>query len=309
MNDNAPVARCRKAGFTLIELLVVIAIIAVLVAILLPAVQQAREAARRSTCNNNLKQIGVAFANYESTYDVFPVGRQGCDGSCAADPASTYTGTSGFVGLLPFIDQVALANLFNPNNPPNWDGNTTWLDDPINKRIVVSRPPTYVCPSDISQPTVSLTIGATTAPVAVISYGLSAGTYGPSVQTATTAKVDNNGMFVYKFHKKPRDATDGLSNTMMAGEVMASDNTTNPNRWGYFSRHFATFRSTENPINTKPGTGIQFSGSNAAFGSYHIGGAQFVFGDGRVEFLSENISLPVFRALSTRNGGEQNVAL
>ncbi len=309
MYGNAPVVQLRKRGFTLIELLVVIAIIAVLVAILLPAVQQAREAARRSSCNNNLKQIGLAIANYESTFSLYPAGRQGCDGSCTGDPTWSYYGTSAFVGLLPYIDQTALFNKYDTANPIYNNSSTTWLASANNKAFVASRPATYVCPSDISLPTVNFTVGADTAPTAVSSYGLSAGTYGPSVTTNTTGKFDNTGMFVYKYYFGVKDALDGLSNTFFVGEVKFADNTTKPNQWPYFSRHTAVARSTENPMNTKVGAGTQFEGGNACFGSYHVGGAQFVFGDGRVEFLSENIALPVYRALSTRKGGETTNAL
>jgi len=311
MYGNAPVVKFRKPGFTLIELLVVIAIIAVLVAILLPAVQQAREAARRSSCNNNLKQIGLAFANYESTFSLYPAGRQGCDGSCTSDPVWSYYGTSAFVGLLPYIDQAALFNKYDTANPPynNSAAATNWLASANNKAFVASRPSTYVCPSDISLPTVNFTVGMDTAPTAVTSYGLSVGTNGPSVGTNQSGKFDNTGMFVYKYYFGVKDALDGQSNTFFAGEVKFADNATKPNQWPYFSRHTAVARSTENPMNTKIGAGTQFEGGNSCFGSYHVGGAQFVFGDGRVEFVSENISLPVYRALSTRKGGETNVSL
>jgi prepilin-type N-terminal cleavage/methylation domain-containing protein len=318
MNEALTFVRRRKLGFTLIELLVVIAIIAVLVAILLPAVQQAREAARRSSCNNNLKQMGIALANYESTYTVLPSGRLGCDGSCSSvpqgqsaavvDPNYTFHGHNALISILPFVDQVAMYNKMDFNNPIFNDGNTTWLDSATNKELAVTRIPTYVCPSDNSQPTVNLTIGAAAnIPVAVISYGLSAGTNGPSATNGGAAKM-NNGVFIYKSWLKYRDIADGASNTMMIGEVRGSDFATAPNLWGYHSRNVATFRSTEVVLNTRPGQGTLYSGRNSAFGSMHVGGAQFVFGDGRVEFLSDNISLPIYRALSTRFGGEMNHA-
>ena len=305
MYGNAPVVKFRKPGFTLIELLVVIAIIAVLVAILLPAVQQAREAARRTGCNNNLKQMGIALANYESTHGSLPSGRMGCDGICTGDPTNSYWGTNAFVGLLPFIDQAALYEKFHDtNNPAFNDSNSTWMDSVTNQTFVSKRPPVYVCPSDYSKPTVDVTIGATPAkPVAVISYGLNAGTYGPAATNSTNAKL-NTGVFIYKAFHRYRDIPDGLSNTFMIGEVQGADFAAASNRWPYFSRNVATFRSSEVAINTPPGKGTLYNSANSAFGSYHVGGAQFAFGDGRVEFLSENISLPVYRALSTRAGGE-----
>src|SRR5690606_20435721 len=101
-------------GFTLIELLVVIAIIAILIALLLPAVQQAREAARRTQCRNNLRQIGLAIHNYESSYTRFPTGGQGTDFS-ASPPSTTFGHQSLFTGILPFVDQGNTYQLIDQN--------------------------------------------------------------------------------------------------------------------------------------------------------------------------------------------------
>src|SRR5437879_165311 len=104
--DVRSTRRRRRRGFTLIELLVVIAIIAVLIALLLPAVQQAREAARRTQCKNNMKQYGLALANYHDVYNMFPIG--GTGGCCARPPALGFQ-----VRLLPYIDQAPLFNQIN----------------------------------------------------------------------------------------------------------------------------------------------------------------------------------------------------
>ena len=105
----------KRAGFTLIELLVVIAIIAVLIALLLPAVQAAREAARRAQCVNNLKQLGLALANYESANGSYPFGqaRENCGAGCTVLPNGYFIGSSLFVRILPFIEQQTLANAYN----------------------------------------------------------------------------------------------------------------------------------------------------------------------------------------------------
>jgi len=111
-------ARSRRrsgSGFTLIELLVVISIIAVLIALLLPAVQSAREAARRAQCVNNLKQLGLALSNYESTHGICPYGmaRENCGPNCSFSPNGYFVGSSMFVRMLPFIEQQVLANAYN----------------------------------------------------------------------------------------------------------------------------------------------------------------------------------------------------
>src|SRR5688500_11603163 len=122
----------RRRAFTLVELLVVIAIIGILVALLLPAVQAAREAARRMQCSNNLKQIALGMQNYHDTYKTFPPGRMGCDGSgpgnCTGGPDIIRAGTSGFVCLLPFVEQRQLYDgmsfeqgwIWPTNGPANW---------------------------------------------------------------------------------------------------------------------------------------------------------------------------------------------
>ena len=132
-----PIVKPRRAGFTLIELLVVIAIIAVLISLLLPAVQQAREAARRAQCKNNLKQIGLAVHNYESTHMSFPPGRVGYPMVFSAHAA-----------VLPFLDAANMYNLIDFNTAP------TFVEPPVapyarNVTAAMTRVPAYICPSDL----------------------------------------------------------------------------------------------------------------------------------------------------------------
>src|SRR4051812_14462593 len=150
----------RRAGFTLIELLVVIAIIGVLIALLLPAVQAAREAARRGQCSNNLKQIGLALQNFASTNKTFPAGRYGCDtdnvGDCTSVPTANRVGPSMFVAILPQVEEQSLYDVFNQDRFVGgpWvttaGGDITWV--PKYKDAIATRPSVFVCPTDQAPP-------------------------------------------------------------------------------------------------------------------------------------------------------------
>ncbi len=198
----------RKRGFTLIELLVVIAIIAILIALLLPAVQQAREAARRTECKNKLKQLGLALHNYHDVHDSFPGSPQACISAPDGSP-DCWLGWSGLAMILPFIDQAPLYN--------SLDFNEYWYDGSANQqnrnewKIRNSTMPVFQCPSDPgsgSKPHVS------SAPV---SYALSAG---PIAQWNRRPSV---GFFTLYSSVRIRDAKDGTSNSILASEVQLGD--------------------------------------------------------------------------------------
>lgn len=294
-----------RHGFTLVELLVVIAIIGILVAMLLPAVQAAREAARRSSCSNNLKQIALGLENYEGTFKIYPPGRVGCDGintgPCAGDAPIQRVGTSGFVMLLPFLENQPLYDQFDFNDGP-WGQTGTW--EAPNKLGIETRPEYITCPSDTAQPWVSTSgLQAATG-----SYAFVHGRMGPSSGISANLKLYNTGMFAYRIAYMRRHNPDGTSSTIYVGEVIDGQHEQSRNIWTQAGRHESSLRNTENPINTPRGTGITTSPYgiplNGVFASRHPGGAQFGFGDGHVAFISENIDLATYRALSTREGEE-----
>jgi prepilin-type N-terminal cleavage/methylation domain-containing protein/prepilin-type processing-associated H-X9-DG protein len=205
---------CR--GFTLIELLVVIAIIAVLVALLLPAVQQAREAARRSQCQNNLKQLGLALNNYESSYSVLPPGRivyvSPTDDGTASANANATAGHgdcfSAFAQLLPQLDQQNIYNLINFNSGP---------DTAANDQVVGVQPPVFVCPSDTGLQ--SLTQDAIF--VGVTNYVMNTGsTFSVSPRNPSGNPV--NGVFFENSRVRISDIRDGASNTVCLSEQVLS---------------------------------------------------------------------------------------
>ncbi len=208
----------RRRGFTLIELLVVIAIIAILIALLLPAVQQAREAARRSQCKNNLKQIGLALHNYHDTHGAFPRGNfEREDTTTYGYGNYSYFAFSAQTMLLPFIDQAPLYNQFNFSQAPNWSTNDTL------KRTVI---PAFLCPSDTQRITNGGGYNLGPGNSYVMSAGPSVFWFGCAPGTTSCWSGNLNdmvGMFNYRGTVRMRDITDGTSNTIAASEHMMGD--------------------------------------------------------------------------------------
>ena len=303
--------RLRK-GFTLVELLVVIAIIGILIALLLPAIQAAREAARRMQCSSSIRQLCVAIANYEGANGCYPPGRIGHDGSTGKD-LSQYkrNRASGFISLLSFLEQQSLYDQFDfspagGNGPWSY---VTWANV-ANGTAVGKRPDCFVCPSDDAEPyypnLVNGTYQAATGSYAFCEGSMSVRAFGDE------AKTNNDGVFYYVSKHKQRDITDGLNTTFFIGEVIGADTADSSNIWTQAVRDRDSLRNTENPLNTPPGEGLYYEQAynndgykaNGAFGSHHPGGANFGFGDAHVEFISETIDHEVYRAMSTRDRGD-----
>jgi prepilin-type N-terminal cleavage/methylation domain-containing protein/prepilin-type processing-associated H-X9-DG protein len=320
---NQPSLNNRPA-FTLVELLVVIAIIGILIALLLPAVQAAREAARRSQCTNNLKQVGIAFQNYHNVNKKLPPGRYGCDQynqmECAIQIAQPqyYCNMSGWVLLLPFLEEQVLYNQLGPfdserlmteNTDPSL-GLQAWKSDPRKKEGLMQRPSVFVCPSSQTLPVPD---NQTTPPTTTGTYAFVSGINGPSFNDqAGPVKLHNTGVFVYLLTYRIRDITDGLSKTAFVGEILLGHTAASSNIWSLANRHLDSLRSTELPLNTIPNSKVPsppiwLSGSTyivGGFGSDHPQGGNFLFGDGHVVFISETMDKNNYNAMATINKGD-----
>lgn len=292
--------RLRSRGFTLIELLVVIAIIAVLIALLLPAVQQAREAARRTQCKNNMKQFGLALHNYHDTFLTFPPGGfyQG---------TNIGTGMGWQVGVLPYLDQAPLYNQFNFN--------VVAYNDASNLPFGLKSPPSYYCPSGQMDKSGNSGewIGGTTQTNSVHYYGIM-GPIGTNPKTGVAYTVSpllpgqggfsTQGLMQRNANRRMGDIIDGTSNTLAIGE-MSWIGTNCYRIWirGCDSNACGGTKNIQYSINSTPYNG----GGNfnsVSFGSQHVGGAHFLNADGSVAFISQNIDMGVYLSLASINGGE-----
>ncbi len=299
-------ARFRR-GFTLIELLVVIAIIAVLIALLLPAIQQAREAARRTQCKNNLKQLGLAIHNYESTHSRLPSSGQGLSASPPYTPVFDRQAT--FTHLLPFLDQANVSN--------QYDFNFAYNENAANKAVAQRVIPMYLCPS------AALRNGNTDSQrYGAIDYGATLHTNIDPATGLPGAAFTTPGALTWGC-SRIADISDGTSNTILIGEDVGRNDTMkslyddpyNPGfkrshwRWAEPDNAFGvsfTPNFHRSPWGGPPScTWIDMNcGPNDELFSFHIGGAHILMGDGRVHFLSDSVDYRVLRNLVTRAGGE-----
>ena len=320
----------RRRAFTLIELLVVIAIIAVLIALLLPAVQQAREAARRSQCKNNLKQIGLALHNYHDTYLRFP-----CPfGIEALSGGAEQWGHSQWVGLLPYMDQAPVFNQWNFNAPhEGWNGNQTLVQN--------AKLPILKCPSSPLDGTSPNIPGAQLSHYFGISGAVPRGQFvdwtGINDQATNNSGVaeqpwgytSNRGMMTWG-GKNISKCTDGTSNTIIEGEISnyvfdatgnVRDDRRPSRRWSWAMGGLTGWRDWAPQVSNvciryAPNSRVlgsnglvwpgwdDASGSNCPLNSAHTGGVHVLMTDGAVRFISDNIDMGTLAILAVRDDGK-----
>lgn len=308
----------KRRGFTLIELLVVIAIIAILIALLLPAVQQAREAARRSQCKNNLKQIGLAVHNYHDVHQSFPPGNINCNalGTCnysyGGPHYSTWT-----ISILPFLDQAPLYNIYDATLP------TDSAAAANNQTVAQTQLAVYKCPSDVGAVDLGRPeSGPRPYDYAFGSYravsGVTRSRGGPHFDEGQTNSAQDRGAMHVVYNRWGTEnfasITDGTSNSLMVGEYHSTTHASRRTFWAY---GYTSYNESSILAGSPQAFGIpdydecvSSSGAHSndckrAFASLHVGGVQFLMCDGAVRFISENIDqAETLPALGTISGGE-----
>ncbi len=361
---DIPRERRSRRGFTLIELLVVIAIIAILVSLLLPAVQQAREAARRTQCRNNLKQFGLALHNYESSFTVYPM-------TNAQNYLPNTQGFSAQARLLPYFDQAVLQSQLDFAQPAFTGPFNNLVPNPQFAAAFATPIAMLLCPSD---PAPTQNAGAGGAVYAGINYMISMGS---GTKTNYDLRWKTDGICYENSNTRPKDFTDGTSNTVVMSETVRSEGAdvtltagtlpkfpyqktlngssgisatlnatpglTAGGAWSPFAdglgmnsnpdlnvvwptltswrgaasaalrgrgtswAHSGAISTMTNGYTTPnskiPDIVTHFTGFFAPR-SYHVGGANCLFGDGAVRFLGDNIDATLHRGLHSRDGGE-----
>jgi prepilin-type N-terminal cleavage/methylation domain-containing protein len=282
INSHRPTSPRWRAGFTLVELLVVIAIIGILVGLLLPAVQAAREAARRVDCTNKLTQLGLGMHHHEFSLEYLPSGVIDSEGPIRNEEIGRHI--SWVVQVLPFIEQQNVYDHFDIEAGAYAAENREARGQLI---------PTLYCPSFPGS--------------AVVTDGnrrIGSSNYaGCHHDSETPIDSDNNGVLFLNSQMRYSEILDGSSQTILLGEIIPSDRTL-----GWASGTRATLRNTSgfekrsdwpNQLATETGS-LDVGG----FGSFHPGGALFTFADGATRFLTENIDSELFQKFGNRDDGQ-----
>lgn len=295
-------------GFTLVELLVVIAIIGILIALLLPAVQAAREAARRMQCTNHLKQLALALHDYHDSHKTFPSG------------ALVSNGLSWNVLILPYIEQSALYAKFNFNQG---DFNGAPNNEGPNKNIhALIRIDTFMCPSATQELVThgSSKLSDGRVPYTSHYYGVMGPTgkdpWGndyPFENSGSYGGFALNGVMNKDSNVRFSDITDGTSNTLALGEIALPKTGYGPPGGGDGASWVRGISTVTNPAGMSSCKNISVGINNPSlnfnddsFSSLHPGGANFAKCDGSVTFVSETVDMAVYKSSASRNGGEPN---
>ncbi|MDG1872470.1 MAG: DUF1559 domain-containing protein [Mariniblastus sp.] len=297
-----------RSGFTLVELLVVIAIIGILIGMLLPAVQMVREAARRTSCLNNMRQVVLSTHNFESAHQVFPYAtRDRLDG----DESDTWA--TGYLQIMPFVERDDIASRWDPAERRDSDVDSDG-DGFTNAMLTQMKVPTFLCPS-MNDPAGQLTdnrapcsylFSAGTQDVALLHYARFYGIAEPGYDGAIIpTRTDANDASSANFDAETgmKSISDGTSNTFILGETDFSPrgrpSTEYGGVWafGYIGYAWGT---THHPFNQHD----NISRVYGAFRSEHPGGGNFAMCDGSVKFVGEAIDQVLYDGLATRAGGE-----
>lgn len=329
--------RMRQRAFTLIELLVVIAIIAILIALLLPAVQQAREAARRSTCKNNMKQIGLALHNYHETHGTFPLNYD-----ASRSPGQVGCSVSWITMSLPYMDQAPLYNQMNFSDTTNTSGSASsypGMDSVSNDSARTTPIAVLLCPSN-PQPKLTGSAmhydfggnngnsrnlqAARTDYVGSMGFVWTGwkdcgdtGSNGapwidPGIDITHNSLSRVGGLFWWRGATRLRDIVDGASNTIAVYENhhwnFSKKFPSEINKSGAWISPLGAIDTHTSSVNADP---EQVAAGNGAddtrctnWSSTHVGGAHGLLTDGSVRFVSENLDIGINRALVTKSGGE-----
>jgi prepilin-type N-terminal cleavage/methylation domain-containing protein/prepilin-type processing-associated H-X9-DG protein len=304
-----------RPAFTLIEFLVVMGIIAALLACLLPALLGARDASRRVSCVNNLKEIALALQSYLNTYNSLPSGSYDTVRPVSSEPGGYHMGW--IVSILPYMEQNGLYRSFDFN---------FGAEDPINQRVAVAQFRTLTCPTagSLGSSATSWWVPASVPPTTAGTSSYA----GVHHDVEAPIDEDNHGVLFLNSRVRVVDISDGLSQTLMIGELAAASQQS----WALGTR--ATLRNTGHPINGVTASAVKLADPTATevpaeanavgleqmiqagrttvaptfvggFGSTHAGGgANFALGDGSVRWIKETIDQEVYRRLGHRCDGE-----